>query len=76
MIERKELHRLVISTIQDSSGTLKAVQLYEELRVEHPKVLKDESVRGFKSFVQILNTIPEVRPIGKGVKFYVLKKQK
>ena len=72
--EHPRLSMLVVATL-DSGGTLKAVQLYGQLQSEHPDVLRREKVRGFRSFVKILNQLPDIaQESGSGVKQYVLRK--
>lgn len=74
MIERKELNKLVVATL-DSSESLKAVQLYDLLRRENGDVLRQDKVKGFRSFVKVLNQFAEIRTeAGTGVKQYTIRK--
>lgn len=75
MIERKELNRLVVATLEDTGESLKAVQLYDLLRNgEHSEVLRQDKVRGFRSFVKVLNQFAEIKQAGSGVKQYSIRK--
>jgi hypothetical protein len=74
MLRREELNRLVITTLSISSSNLKASEIYGQILVEHPEILRDERVRGFRSFVKILNQFPEVKPNGCGILTYSLER--
>jgi len=74
MIERKELNKLVVLTLTDNQSSLKASQLYEQIKKEEPSIMREERVRGFKSFVKIINSFKGIKPIGSGVKRYTIYK--
>lgn len=74
MKERKHLNRLVVMTLQETDTNLKARQIYEQIRTDNPKVMRKESVKGFRSFVKIINSFEQVKQIGSGVKRYTIEK--
>jgi hypothetical protein len=73
MIERDRLNRLVVGTISDN-GNLRAIQIYEIIRSADPRILIEEKVRGFRSFVKIINQFPDVEHVGTFQKEYVVRK--
>lgn len=72
MIERKEVNRLVVATMGCSDCTWSAVQLYDVLRQDYSSVLRQERVRGFRSFVKIMNQSPLIGSEGTHTKKYFL----
>lgn len=70
MIKRVELNRLVVATLKNSAEMVRANTLYANLRNSCPDVLQNERVRGFRSFVKILNQFDNVIAVGPGVKQY------
>jgi hypothetical protein len=75
MIERQQLKCLVVATLDRATGTMKAVQLYNEISINSPEILRREKVRGFRSFVKCINQFEEVvQADGSGVKHYTTKK--
>jgi len=62
-------------TLTQSECSINASQLYNEIREKDPLVLRIERVRGFRSFVKILNSFDEIQPMGSGVKTYSIKKE-
>jgi hypothetical protein len=76
MLERKELNRLVVATLITSHAPTRANELYNTIREKHIEILRDQQVRGFRSFVKILNTFEEVRQKPQtGIKLYYIAKQ-
>jgi hypothetical protein len=69
MIERRRLQRLVVSTLHEN-GEMRARELYSVLVVQQPSVLREEKVRGFRSFCKIINTFSGVRNVGDNPTFY------
>jgi len=74
MLERKELNDLVIMTLQTTQVSLKASQIYEQIKQEDPSIMRGQSVKSFRSFVKILNSFPNVQPTGSGTKTYMICK--
>ena len=72
MHERKRLNKLVILTLGTTNAELKASQLYEVIKVTDPSILRDERVKGFRSFVKVINSFELVRATGSGTKKYTL----
>ena len=73
MLERKELKKLVAIMISSSPSPPTAIELYHQVRVDR-QLIQHERVRSFKSFVRIINSFPEVVPVGNSPCFYKLKK--
>lgn len=74
MYKKVEVNKLVVMTLQ-SNGCLTARGIFDELKRTTPQIARD----GFKSFVQIINDIPQVdaREVNKNQpNVYSLKKQK
>lgn len=66
MIKREELNKLVVKTLD--KNPLRAIDLYESIERENPRIFRQEKVRGFKSFVKILGHFPEVKQVSdKGI---------
>lgn len=74
MESRENLNKLVILTLQKTEIELKARQIYEFIRYNQPDILREEKVRGFRSFVKIINSFSDVKAIGTGVKKYIIEK--
>jgi len=74
MESRENLNKLVILTLQKTEIELKARQIYEFIRYNQPDILREEKVRGFRSFVKIINSFSEVKAVGIGVKKYIVEK--
>jgi hypothetical protein len=72
MNERREFKRLIIATL-DTTGNMRAVTLYDKIRREDPKILRTEKVNGLRSFVKVINQIPEVQHTGTMIKRYSLR---
>ena len=72
MEERKELSKLVLMTL--SNQRLKAIEIYSHIKYNNPHVLRTEKVRGFKSFVKIINSFDRIQGEGKGTKTYKVKR--
>jgi hypothetical protein len=64
MIQRKELNKLVVIFINSSKSYPTARELYQDIKEEHKQIIHQERVRGFKSFVKIINSFKEIQPIG------------
>ena len=75
MLERKKLNKLVILTLSRSEIPPKASQSYEQIKEAKPLLLRQESVRGFRSFIKILNSFEQIEQRGCGVKQYSIKKE-
>ena len=64
MEERKELKKLVVAVLRLHGEGLVAGQIYHEIKKSNESVLREEGVRGFKSFVRILATVPKIEREG------------
>jgi hypothetical protein len=73
MIRREKVHKLVVATLE-VTGEKSAAQLYGVLSTSSPRLMREEKVRGFKSFVKIINMFPEIEYKGNGTKIYALRK--
>ena len=64
MKDHKELHSLVVSTLEFYGNKGKcptAKEVYCEIREDNPQLV----TKGFKSFVRIMNSFPEIQPVRK-----------
>jgi len=73
MQERKNLNKLLVSTLSVSTTPPRASELYYQIREENPSIFREESVKGFRSFVKIINSFTEIEGVGTGIKCYILK---
>jgi cell fate (sporulation/competence/biofilm development) regulator YlbF (YheA/YmcA/DUF963 family) len=62
-------------TLSHCGVSPKASELYDQLKNEKQEILRDESVRGFRSFVKIINSFEQIEFSGSGVKRYTIKKE-
>jgi len=74
MERRENLNKLVILTLQKTDIELRARQLYECIKYDQPDIFREEKVRGFRSFVKIINSFKDVKAVGVGVKKYIIEK--
>lgn len=79
MIRRKQLNKLVVTTLKKSGFEPTASQIYCMIKRDHPCILRKERVPTFRSFVKVLGYFSQVEAVGKcsggtGLKVYVLKK--
>lgn len=74
MLERKKLNKLVVMTLSSSNNNQKASEIYETIKETQPEILREETVRSFKSFVKIINSFQEIEATGTCIKQYSLKK--
>jgi len=72
MHKREKLNKLVILELRQNH--LKANTLYNSIRNSDPKILRDEHVGSFKSFVKVINSFEGVEARGNRIKVYSLKK--
>jgi hypothetical protein len=63
MKERKELKKLVVYILQNNQE-MTAKEIYIEIKKEHPRIIREENIRGFKSFAKIMGTFDEIHQIG------------
>lgn len=61
MRERKELKQFVFVFLGKKKEGADAQEIYETMRRQAPEIIRRDHVQGFKSFVKIINTIPEVK---------------
>lgn len=64
MKDHNELHQLVVSTLEfyENKGiNPTAKEVYSDIRSESPRMVH----KGFKSFVRVFNSFPEVQPVRK-----------
>jgi len=73
MIKRKELNKLVVVMISNRQSPPTAKELYISARQERG-IFQQEKVRGFKSFIKIINTFPQIQPLGQSPRVYTIKK--
>lgn len=59
MKDHKELKTLVVRTLQVKENYPTARELYHNIKQEQPRLV----IKGFKSFVKVLNSFPEITPI-------------
>jgi hypothetical protein len=65
MEKRKELNKFVMIVINGcGSEPPCAREIYEKIKDDNPQIIREEKVRGFKSFVKILNSFKEIKPVG------------
>ena len=77
MRNREKLSSLVISIIsQDDDGEMRAVELFNKIKLENPKMLRSERVPDIRSFSKVIAAFPELDKIGPHHSFrkYALKK--
>lgn len=60
MRERKELKQFIFVFLGKKKEGAEAQEMYEVMRKESPQVIKRDKIEGFKSFVKLINAIPEV----------------
>jgi hypothetical protein len=73
MNPRTRLNQLVVGMLSKGEPPT-ARQLYEELRIEQPRIIVEEHVKGFKSFVKIINSFETVKVIGIRTRRYTVQK--
>lgn len=60
MKDRTELKELVIKKLEVRKQPPQAIEIFKEIRGEHPRLV----IKGFRSFVKIINSFPEVKKEG------------
>jgi hypothetical protein len=75
MNKRKNLNALVVATLGSSPVALKAMTIYDKIRMSNPKMMSREKVGGFLSFVKVLNQFGDVRQVNdSGIRRYAIRK--
>jgi len=62
MRDREQFKKLVFILLEGKE--LKAREVYEEIRHNYPNIIHEERIRGFHSFVKIINSIKEIKKKG------------
>lgn len=60
MRDRKELRQFVVVFLGNRKEGADAQEIYGAMRKKAPEVIKHDNIQGFKSFVKLINAIPEV----------------
>lgn len=76
MRERKELKQFIFVFLEKKQEGADAIEIYENLRRQAPEIIRRDHVQGFKSFVKLINAIPEVEAKDKESNRFVYKLNK